>query len=344
MLVKQISLGIDPMTGRRIRKRIYADTPAALRKAEKEAVREFERKGNLKNMTFEQYMERWFSVYCENLAINTKKAYRTILRKCNAIYYMRMQDITRTDLQELVNNNWTHPDICRRMSVLLNAIWRSAEIDGVVYKNIAMSLKRPKTHRKAKRALTVQEIDAIHSAPFTPLEQLLVTLLLQFGLRPSEALALDRTSINKTDKTLTINKSLTHDGERPLIKGTKTGVTRILPIPDEILPKLQPVNPTFYLFTNQDGNLFTKKQVFNFSQGIIYKINKEMGGTKHLKATDMTLYNFRHHRASVLYYTQGLSTKAKASYMGHSEEMFIKTYSHLIEEKEDMTALKEVVR
>lgn len=341
---KQISLGIDPMTGKRIRKRVYGDTPAALKKAEKEAIQEFTRKGNLKNYTFEQYMQRWFDVYCSNLALNTQKAYKTILRKCSGIYYARMQDITRTDLQELINENWSHPDICRRMSVLLNAIWRSAEIDGVVYKNIATALKRPKTHRKPTRALTVQELDAIHSAPFTALETLLITLLLQFGLRPSEAFALDRTSINRTDKTLTINKSLTHDGERPVIKGTKTGVTRILPIPDEILPKLTPVNPSFFLFTNQDGQLFTKKQVYNFSQGILHKINKQMGGTARLKATDMVLYNFRHHRASVLYYTQGISTKAKAAYMGHSEEMFIKTYSHMIAERENMDALKEVVR
>jgi integrase len=76
---------------------------------------------------------------------------------------------------------------------------------------------------------------------------------------------------------------------------------------------------------------------------ILNKINTAMGGTKKIRKTDITLYNFRHHKASLLYYLPGVSVKAKAAYLGHSEEMFLKVYSHMMEEKEDKEVLRDAV-
>ena len=56
----------------------------------------------------------------------------------------------------------------------------------------------------------------------------------------------------------------------------------------------------------------------------------------------MNFYTFRHNRATELYYLQGVSTKKKAEYMGHSELMFIKTYSHLDDSREAEELLRAV--
>lgn len=335
-LTKQISLGIDPQTGRRIRKRIYADTPAKLRQAEKQAQDEFRRKGNPSSVTFRTYSERYREIYISVLAINTQNGFRTVLNKCASINEKRMQDITRTDLQAILQANWQYPYQCKRIAVTLAAIWRAAYVDGIVATNIAIGLKRPKIVKKEKRAFTPEENEAIRTAPFTPLERLMVNILYQFGLRAGEAFALSRSDI--APDGLHITKSLTHDGERPVIKSTKTTMTRVLPIPPTVLPKIQPVLDTEYLFTNPDGSLFTKKQAYVFAQAIIKKIQHITGASE-----DVTLYSFRHNKASLLYYTAGVSIKAKSAYLGHSEEVYIKTYSHAMQEKEDINALNEAI-
>ena len=58
-----------------------------------------------------------------------------------------------------------------------------------------------------------------------------------------------------------------------------------------------------------------------------------------------TLYSFRHRRATDLYYlTQqvgsGVTTKYAASILGHSELVFLKTYSHVDMDQESKNIYK----
>ncbi len=341
-LSRQITLGIDPYSGKRIRKRIYAATKAGLDQVEKDAIREFTKHGAPSNMTFIDYKDKWFAAYCSQLQPVTQEHYKYALKKCSCMNYKKMHDITRSDLQAIINEDWNHPSTCRRLAGLLNAIWRSAVLDGVVDKNIAENLKRPKSHSEARRALTEKELEAIGTAPFTELERFMVDVLLQFGLRPGEAFALGRTSFNKKDRTLTINKAVAYNVAHPFVKQTKTGVTRVLPVPDSFWSKI-PKTDKMYFFVNKDGSLFDKNQKRDFSRAIINKINVQMGGTDQLKLTNMTLYYFRHNKASLLYYMPGISLKKKAEYLGHSEQMFLRTYSHLMNEKEDTEILRQAV-
>lgn len=343
-LTKQISLGIDPMTGRRIRKRIYGDTKAELAKLEKQAVRENERRGNPSNITLEQYITKWQDAYISTQAQATQRTFRSTIRKCEPLYHKRMSDITRTELQQIINDNWEHPSMCRLLCFRLNNIWLSAMEDGIVEKNVAQRLKRPKRHKPVTRPLTNAEITGIEKADLTERERLLMDILFQFGLRPQEALALDMSSVDRKNKLLIINKALAHKEQEPYIKKTKTEETRSLPIPDDLLPRLKPASNSTYFFVDENGSLYTRWGVQKLREEIQDKINIAMGGTKSLRVTDLTFYTLRHHRATMLYYSKdaGLTMKAKAHYMGHSEEMFVNTYSHMIEELEDMELLRQM--
>lgn len=338
---KQISLGYDPMTGKRIRKRVYADSKAGLRQAEHELIKEYAKRGNPSNMLYKDYEDLWWQANCSHLTPKTQSGYQDLLKKMEPLHNRKMSQIIRTDLQQILSDCWDRPVLCNKLASMMSNIWRNAAQDGVVEKNIAEKLKRPKRAAPVRRALTEAEMSAIKVADFTPEERLLVDILLQFGLRPGEALALDLRSFNRQDRTLTINKALTHDGTRPVIKSTKTGVTRTLPVPDSFWPKLP--KKAMYLFQNEDGSLYSRGQVLNISNHIRLKINKAMGGSYYFRVTDMSLYTFRHNKASQLYYLPGVSLKKKAEYMGHSEMMFIRTYSHLIDAKEDTEALREAV-
>ena len=341
-LSKQISLGIDPLTGKRIRKWIHADSKAGLRQAEKDAIAEYARNGTPCTITYKEYEQKWFDAYCLQLAPHTKSEYHGILKRNIPLHNKKMKDITRTDLQKIINENWEKPSVCSRYAQLMKRIYECAVSDGVCPKNIVCNLRLPKRHRITRRPLTENELSGIKKAEFDPLERFMMDILLQFGLRPQEAYALNKKSFDKKARTLTIDKAVGYDSGRPFLKGTKTGVTRILPVPDTFWPKI-PTSNQFFYFTDESGQLLTAGQSLEFQHKIIDKINAAMGGTDNLRLTDMTFYNCRHHKASLLYYLPGVSIKKKAEYMGHSEQMFLQTYSHMMEDKEDTEVLRESV-
>lgn len=341
-LSKQVSLGYDPVTGKRVRRWIHADSQAGLRQEEKKAIAEYARHGSPSSIKYKDFEDLWFATYKSNLEPQTKKVYKSALKAAVPLHHKKMKDITRSELQLTVNTFWDKPDQCYLYVQQIRNMWNVAVGDGICQKNVTLGLKLPKRTRKPRRPLTKEELTAISKAKFDPLERFMVDVLLQFGLRPGEALALSKQSFNRKARTLTIDKALAHDSNQPYIKTTKTGVTRVLPVPDSFWKKIPNTN-TLYYFVEEDGQLMRQHNVWKFSSGIVKKINAAMGGNNKLKLTDMTLYNFRHHKASMLYYLPGVSLKKKAEYMGHSESMFIKTYSHMMEEKEDVEALRSAV-
>lgn len=341
-LSKQITLGYDPVTGNRIRKRIYATSETGLKQAEKEIIRQYATTGISSQMTYDQYEKKWWEAFASTLTPATQKSYKTYLRKNTEFRHKQMSKIIRLDLQKVINENNTHPELCKTYVFLMRSIWRSAVFDGIVSKDITEGLKTPKRPKVKRRPLTEDELKAVRTAKFEQDERFLVNLLMQFGLRPGEALALNKTAFNRKNKTLTINKALAHNGESPFVKSTKTGVSRVLPVPDSFWDLIPETN-TMYFFTNEDGQLLRRDQMNRMKRRILKKINEAMGGTSKLWMTDITLYNFRHHKASLLYYLPGVSFKKKAEYMGHTEETFLKTYSHMMEEMEDVELLRQAV-
>ncbi len=340
---RQISLGYDTITGKRIRKRIYYTSEADFRRQEKEVIALYARKGIASSITYEQYLRKWWEAYISPLAVNTRRSYQTALNHTKSLYDKQMSKITRADLQNIINSISDRPTTCKKLCVLLNNIWENAVFDDVVGKNITKGIKRPICPKSERKALTREELEAISNTKFNEQEQLLVDILRQFGLRPGEALALSKSDFNRKEGTLTICKSLAHDGQKPFLKDTKTHSTRVLPVPLEFFELLPKNSRSIYLFTNKDGELLTRKQEHTLSQSIIQKVNRTMGGNKHIRATRMVLYSFRHTKATELYYTKGISHKAAAAYLGHSEEMFIRTYSHLDKDKEELEALRTMV-
>lgn len=342
-LSKQVTLGYDPITGKRLRKRIYATSETGLKQAENAAVAEFTKQGKIKDSQFQKYREKWFEAYCAQLSENTRYCYKCILKNLDELNGIKMSRITRLDLQKILNDHWNKPNTCKKIYGLMRQIWKSAVFDGIVSKDITEGLKRPKMASTKRRALTENEMEAIRSVSLPEQQRFLVDLLLQFGLRPGEALALNVHDFDKRARTLTISKAVTYHGMREaIIKTTKTGATRVLPVPDSFWAKIPKINGLYY-FTTDAGVLFSRGTAHKFCADIIKAINAKMGGTDKLKATDMTMYTFRHNKASLLYYTEGISLKKKAQYMGHSEEQFIRIYSHLIESKEDTEILRQEV-
>ena len=294
-------------------------------------------------MQFKNYREKWFDAYCTQLSENTRYCYQVILKHFDQLNGTKINRITRLDLQKVLNEQWSKPYTCKKIYSLMRQIWKSAVFDGVVSKDITEGLKRPKSAPAKRRALTEKEMEAIRTVSLPEQQRFMVDLLLQFGLRPGEALALNMHDFNKRARTLTISKSVSYqDMKKAAIKTTKTGVTRVLPVPDSFWAKIPKISGLYY-FSASDGHLLSRGGALDLFNRILAAINRQMGGTDKLKATDITMYSFRHNKASQLMYITSVSTHKKAEYLGHSVQMFLQTYSHIIEANEDTEALRKSV-
>lgn len=343
-LSKQISLGYDS-TGKRVRKRVYADNEADLRQAEKGLLMNA-RNELLPETRFGVYAEHWLKTYKTTKEANTREYYETAIRKFDAIRNLSLSRIRRSQLQAIISAEWQHPRTAKKLAGTLEQIFRSAVADGLIYTNPAADLDVPDDKPDEKRVLTDAEKAAIASVELEPKQRLFLDVMRQLGLRPEEARALTRSSFNLRERTVTISQASTFAKNAPELKGTKNGKVRTLPCPDGLLRALQSYPEKFLLFPDSNGQLMSKSVFRRFSGKIFSAINRKLGGTDSIDALNgMTWYTLRHTKATELYdlIQKGLiSAKLAAYYMGHSEVVFLSVYSHLVEDRKQLEALRNM--
>ena len=342
---KQISLGYD-MNGKRIRKWIHANSIAELNKKIDQAKMEHQLVPNMSDITFGEYSKRWMAAYKSNRSTQTQNMYTNALRKCRNLDRYPLRSVTKTNCQELVNLTWKTPRTAKIVADTLRQIFRTAVADGIILRNPADNLVIPESQHKTFRLLTSKELDALDRADLDPQDRMFVTILRSFGLRPAEALALQPSDFDFKRNVLTISKALELTGSKSTVKSTKTGKKREIPILIDIIPQLKAYIRDlngFLLFTKTDGQQHTKSSYVKMSARILKKWNEALGGDQVMNMlANVTMYSFRHRKATDLYYLcqrGSISTKQAAALLGHSEEIFIRTYSHIDPEHEDLAAV-----
>lgn len=342
---KQISLGYD-INGKRIRKWIHANSVAELNKKMDQVKMEHQLVPNMSDITFGEYSKTWMAAYKGNRSTQTQNMYTNALRKCANLDRYPLKSVTKTNCQELVNLTWKTPRTAKIVADTLRQIFRTAVSDGIILRNPADALVLPESRHKAFRLLTQKELDALDRAGLDTQDAMFVLILRTFGLRPAEALALQPSDFDFKINALKITKALELSGSKSTVKSTKTGKNRAIPIPDSVIPTLKAyirgLNG-FLLFTKQDGQQHTKSSYVKMSARIMKKWNQALGGDAVMNMlAGITMYSFRHRRATDYYYlcqNGSISPKQAAVLLGHSEEIFIRTYSHIDPEHEDLAAV-----
>ena len=325
--------------GKPIRKRFSAETKAELNAKIEQYKEDLRKESSPSSITFGVYAERWKDTYKKNRSQKTQDMYDYALTKCSALDKTAIQKITKTMCQAVINEVWDTPSAARQVHLTMNQVFKAAVNDGIISKNPAAGIEVPKTKKKEIYLMTDDDLEAVRKADLNPKDRMFVEILMVFGLRPGEALALQKSDFDIQRKNLRIEKSLElMDDNTSQIKSTKTGVSRDIPIPDEIIPHLKAYfkeNKGDYMFTKEDGGLYTKSAYRKMSVRISKKV-MEAGGAK------ITMYQFRHRRSTDLYYlTQRgiISVKKACSLLGNSEEVFLSTYAHIDESKEDLSRI-----
>lgn len=342
MLKSHIVLGYDAQ-GNKVRKVIRAETEEDLVIQKYLAKKAFEEQTLPSNLRFGPYARKWLDAYKAGKSTNTRAMYERILGKCEDLNGKKLVDIVQSDLQRIIAANTEYPNTCSKIRLTLRQIFACAVRDGIILRSPAEALEVPKYKAREQRALTDSERIAIGKVKLEDMDRMYLKVLYYFGLRPGEALALMPSDFDFKARFVTIGRSIAFDGNRPILKGTKTENVRSVPIPNEICGELQNYCRScgLYLFHNADGSMMSRTGKRCMWDRIKREINRQLGGTDAIDLTDgLHQYTFRHDYATSLYYS-GISLKKAASLMGHEDTtMIMRVYAHLDEEKEELEKVK----
>ena len=342
---KRITLGIDEETGKEVRKRIYASSVKGLPIAEYEAKQEWklylEQKKHAEN-TFGFFSKKWLQTAKGKRSIRTVKDYEYTLRKMRNFDNKLMSEIKKSDLQTIINENWEHPRTCKKIQQTLHQIFEEAVEEDLITKNPSNRLTLPVYIKEKKEPLKKEELNALKKADLDVKERIFMSILFYCGLRPEEIRALQPQNIDFKEPCLIINQAITWDSNAGVLKETKNHKNRRVPIASALLPELKQYARDFkkeeWLFGKSKKEIWTQSAFTRFVSNIFEKINAQLKDGQKLQKND--LYKYRHNFCTNLYY-EGvkpgkISVLKAAEISGHTVEVFLKTYCHIDDSKENV--------
>jgi integrase len=176
-----------------------------------------------------------------------------------------------------------------------------------------------------------------------------VTVLYYCGLRRGEALALTVDDFDWQNKTVRITKVIVFDKNTPILKPypkSDNGI-RSVPLPEAAVSVLKPYvdNCEGYLFKGQNSPCMSETAYKRMWSSIITSMNVALGYNPQAKKDRMekpiqglTAHIFRHNYCTQLcYQIPAISTKKIAQLMGDTEKVVLGVYSHMLDEKENVS-------
>ena len=212
---------------------------------------------------------------------------------------------------------------------ILNMIFNFALINGDVSSNPVALFRLPANLPQSTRKMPTDEEIKIVNSHWEGFE-LFPYFLLYTGLRRSEALAIGFEDIDFKNKTITVNKHLLHNGNRPFIEyrtKTKNSVRKVILL-DRLAEKL-PHSKEGLLFCNEDGSPFTNSQIREKWEKYQKKYN-----------VTLTPHQLRHAYATMLF-EAGIDIKDAQELMGHSDiNLTRQIYTHIRDTRKEETRQK----
>lgn len=187
---------------------------------------------------------------------------------------MKIQDITKDDIQEFLNSVKDLSDsYIKKLYEQFVQAYHRAEIKKYISYNPMYEVIKPKSNKQTK---TVEALYINVQKSFTeylnkvsiedePYKNIFL-IQMYMGLRIGEVLALSKESIDLENKVLYVKRTLTNDKEFAIILGNKTKTysgNRTLPIPEFLVPifeeQLKYTNENLHnlIFTNNDSYIRT---------------------------------------------------------------------------------------
>ena len=254
----------------------------------------------------------WMNYHCNKIPYTTwKKCYRSSYNDVQSYFGdIAISDITAPEcnkfLQTFIAKEYSQKKIST-LKTVVSMIFDYAVINGITKYNPIKNIKLPAgLPKKPRKMPTDYEIEIIKEN-YTGFS-FLPYFLLYSGLRISEALALTYEDIDFDNKIIIVNKKLIHDDNTPIIiNQTKTAAgTRDVILLDRLAEKLSQ-NKQGHVFTNNIGELYTKRQ-----------IQCEWNRWKKQHNITVSAHQLRHAYATLLY-EAGIDVKTAQGLLGHAD-------------------------
>ena len=191
--------------------------------------------------------DQWQEYKYERVSAGTVRCYDAPCREILTVFGDReIGDITSHDIQKYLNDLECSFKSAMTRKSIISQIFDYAIVE--LETNLRNPCDRvkvdPKMPRGHRQALTIEEITAIKETKKD--EFLLAPLILYTGCRCGEALALTYGDIDRKNRLIRINKSIDHQGNKPVISTTKTpSGNRVVPLLSDLealLPKKRPAS------------------------------------------------------------------------------------------------------
>ncbi|MBO4108094.1 tyrosine-type recombinase/integrase [Streptococcus suis] len=362
-------LGVDSVTGKKVRTTITAKTKKGVQLKAKQKKAEFEQSGGTvyKEVTITYYhelVEMWFDTYKLGKKDNTIRVFNNIKKNYILPNFgnVRIDKISTIMIQTTVNQ-WAIKAHEKRFSnqkvtgVYQNYALIFSYIRKILKYGVKLNLLQdnpadtvevpsiPKLESSKKFFFTDEELKKIlnylenhNSTYIEKLFNVLVKLLLATGLRISEACALEWTDIDFEAMTITVNKTLNSKGEVNAPKTTSSN--RVVDVDYSTISMLA----LFKKAQQIEAMKFGKNERTVFSTIIrpypiratlrtrLYKMLDE------IRVEKAGFHAFRHTHASLLL-NAGVQYKQLQLRLGHAKlETTMNIYAHLSEETLKQTA------
>lgn len=309
-------------------------------------------------LSFKEWAEKWYELNMKTKEKNTQNINR-ILLDCHIypeIGLISVKNLKKYNIETLIKDMEVKgiKVTANRSLALIKRILQDAVDNDIVSKNVASNIKCIKIEKEPKKPLSVYEDKIFLQVAQEHKDGCFMMLLRYCGLRREEAVPLLVNDIDLDNNKLYINKAVYFGNNQSEIKSTKNKKSRIVIIPDILVPflksKIEGLKSNDLVFTKKTKNeMLSLSSLRRSLESFLYHCNllhtktqKELD--KEFILTDENKINFtfhqlRHSYCTMLYYADVKIKKAQ-ELMGHSSaDMVYNIYTHLDEERENADSL-----
>ena len=287
--------------------------------------------------TVQDYVSKWLPLHKADVS---SKCYNDYAKQfealCEVIGTKKLHAVTVDDAAAV----WKHyqgysASTVKRSRMLFIALFDSAVENDLCRKNPFRGkyAQPPKAPAGSHRALTDEEISLILNTPHRM--QLAALVMLYSGLRRGEVIALSMKDVNLSSGTITVNKAVRFDGNRPVVTKPKTAAgNRTVPVLSVLRPFLQ--DHIGLLLSTEKGGIMTDTAFKRCWDSYLLHLSKTAGHPVTIRPHDLR------HTYCTLLADSGVSIKQAMIWMGHADEkMILHVYDH-ITDKRTQTSIDQI--
>lgn len=354
----RVTVGTDPGTGKPVRRSIYGNTQAEVRKQMIAVLREVD-KGTYQTpekVTVAQWMQEWLSTFCANkVKPLTLQSYQGIIKNhiIPAIGSLKLQAVKGTHIQRLYNTMTAaglSSKTVKNVSAVLHKAFGVAMKQGIIAANPCSAAELPKAEHKEIHPLADDEIPLFLSAIDNSPMRNAFALCLFAGLREGECLGLSWKQVDFERGRITVSQQLqkekTKGGRYYIAPSTKSGKPRTIEPPSiafqylkaERVKQLENRLKAGPAWSNPDDLVFTDEAGGHYAIHTFYKRFKAIATS--IGRPDARPHDLRHTAATVAI-ASGADIKSVQDLLGHSTASFtLNVYAHTSEQMMKDTAAR----